>query len=251
MKNNHPRTNEQERSFRYTTGIDHTLVLNIKPYIYAQTHSKNHLTTLSPRLDTRLLSLQLRLLILLDLRINLFLLLPRLLPLILIWSPNSDILRLIIREGDLQSLFNNPAASIVNHHHAGKHGLELGGKRHELEPLIDFGYEFGRTGEGDTGDEHETPEHALILADGFTEGTALIVDCKGRDLLYELEKVNGGIEKIRLELLLEVNFVEIDGFETLDVLRDVDERSNVDGELAKDGADDVGVEDVMLGAFLR
>ena len=34
-------------------------------------------------------------------------------------------------------------------------------------------------------------------------------------------------------------------------MRDVDQGDEVDSELAKDGADDVDVEDVVLGAFFR
>lgn len=76
----------------------------------------------------------------------------------------------------------------------------------------------------------------------------MIVDGEGGDLLDELQKVDGAVEKRRLEFAFEVDvlFARLDG---LDVVGQVDERDDVDGELAEDGADDVGVEDVGLGTF--
>ena len=76
----------------------------------------------------------------------------------------------------------------------------------------------------------------------------MVVDGEGGDLLDELEKVNGGVEEGGLEFFLEVR-VGVLGLDALDVLRDVDEGGDVDCELAEDGADDVDVEDVVLGTF--
>ena len=78
----------------------------------------------------------------------------------------------------------------------------------------------------------------------------MIVDGKGRDLLDELEKVDGAIEKGGFKFALEVDLLS-SGFDTLDVVGKVDEGDNMDGELAEDGADYVRIEDVGLGAFFR
>jgi hypothetical protein len=67
-------------------------------------------------------------------------------------------------------------------------------------------------------------------------------------LLDELEQVDGGVEERGLEFFLEVGHGLL-GLGALHVLADVDEGGNVDGELAEDGADDVGVEDVVLWAL--
>lgn len=67
-------------------------------------------------------------------------------------------------------------------------------------------------------------------------------------MLDELEEVDGRVEEGGLEFLLEVRVGHF-GFRALDILRDVDERGDVDGELAEDRADDVDVEDVVLGAL--
>jgi hypothetical protein len=76
----------------------------------------------------------------------------------------------------------------------------------------------------------------------------LVVDCEGGDLLDELEEVDCGVEEGGLEFFLEVR-VGVFGFDALDVLRDVDEGGDVDGELAEDRTDDVDVEDVVLRAL--
>ena len=81
------------------------------------------------------------------------------------------------------------------------------------------------------------------------EGTALVVDCEGGDLLDELEEVNGRVEERGLEFAFQVD-VGVFGFGALHVLRYVDERGDVDGELREHRQDDVRVEDVVLRAFL-
>ncbi len=78
----------------------------------------------------------------------------------------------------------------------------------------------------------------------------MIIDGKGRDLLDELEKVDGAIEEGGFKFALEVDLLS-SGFDTLDVVGKVDEGDNMDGELAEDGADYVRIEDVGLGAFFR
>jgi hypothetical protein len=76
----------------------------------------------------------------------------------------------------------------------------------------------------------------------------LVVDGEGGDLLDQLQEVDGGVEEGRGEFLLEV-WVRVFGLDALYVLGDVDEGGDVDGELAEDGADDVGVKDVVLRAL--
>jgi hypothetical protein len=80
----------------------------------------------------------------------------------------------------------------------------------------------------------------------------LVVDGEGGDLLDELQEVDGAVEERGLEFAFEVNL----GawrllFEFVDVLGDVDEGGDVDGELAEDRGDDVPVPDVVLRAFFR
>jgi hypothetical protein len=148
----------------------------------------------------------------------------------LVWSPIGDILRPIIAKAPLQAFFDNPARAKVQHHHARNHPLELACKRHELETRIELRDEFGSAGEGDEGHGDEAPVHALIFADGFAEGAALVVDCEGGDLLDELEEVDGGVEEGGLKFLLEV-WVRVFGLDALDVLGYVDKGRDVDGEL--------------------
>jgi len=78
----------------------------------------------------------------------------------------------------------------------------------------------------------------------------LVVDCEGGDLLDELQEVDGAVEERRLELAFEVD-VLFAGLDLLDVIREIDEGDDVDGELAEDGANDVGVEDVGLWSLFR
>jgi hypothetical protein len=63
-----------------------------------------------------------------------------------------------------------------------------------------------------------------------------------------LQKVDRRVKQAGLKFLFEID-VTILGFGALDVRGQIDERDNVDCELAQDGADDVRVEDVVLGAF--
>jgi hypothetical protein len=70
-------------------------------------------------------------------------------------------------------------------------------------------------------------------------------------LLDELQEVDGAVEERGLELALEVDGATVLlGLEFLNILRDVDQGGDVDGELAEDGGDDVPVPDVVLRAFL-
>lgn len=200
------------------------------------------------RCDPNSLCLLLHLLVLLLLRLPLFYFLPLLLALELVRSPDCDVLGFVIAEEELQTLLDEITSDEVARHDGGDHDLEIRGERHEFELLVDLRDELGSAGERDGGDGDETPVHSLVLADGFAEGTTLVVDCEGGDLLDKLKEVDCGVEEGGLEFLLEVR-VGVFGFDTLDVLGYVDEGDDVNGELTEDGADDVDVEDVVLGTF--
>jgi len=78
----------------------------------------------------------------------------------------------------------------------------------------------------------------------------LVIDGEGGDLLDQLQEVDGAVEEGRLEFTFEVD-VLFTGLDLLDVIREVNEGDDVDGELAEDGANDVGVEDVGLWSLFR
>lgn len=68
-------------------------------------------------------------------------------------------------------------------------------------------------------------------------------------MLDQLEEVDGGVEEGWVEFLFEI-WIVFSGFETSDVAGDVDQRDNVDGELPKNTADDVDVENIRLRSLL-
>jgi hypothetical protein len=76
----------------------------------------------------------------------------------------------------------------------------------------------------------------------------LVVDCKGADLLNQLEEIDGRVEQAGLKFALEVD-VWVAGLGALDELGNINQGDDVNGELAKDGANDVDVEDFGLGTF--
>ncbi len=78
----------------------------------------------------------------------------------------------------------------------------------------------------------------------------MVVDGEGGDLLDQLQEVDGAVEEGRLEFAFELD-VLFAGLNLLDVVREVDEGDDVDGELAEDGANDVGVKDVGLWSLFR
>jgi hypothetical protein len=216
---------------------------------------KHHLPPNSSLVSTSFLNLQpqsprllLEFLVPLLLRLRLFNRFPLEFPVKLIWPAKRNILRSVIAETPLEPLFNDPARAKIQHHHARNHPLEVARERHKLELVVQLGDEFRRAREGDARYEYQAPVHALVLADRFAERPALVVDCKGGDLLDELQQVDCRVEEGRLKVFFEVR-VRVFGLDALHVLRDVDESRNVDGELTEDGADNVRVEDVVLGAL--
>jgi hypothetical protein len=201
-------------------------------------------------LDSQSSRLGFKLFILLALRLLFLFRFARVLSLKLIGSPEGNVLGLVIPEAPLETLFDEPAGAKVEDHRSSDHPLEVAGERNELEFGVEFGNELGCTGECDTRNEDEAPVHALIFADGLTEGTALVVDGKGRNLLDELQEVDSRVEEGWLKLLLEIG-VGVLRLDTLNVLRDVDQSCNMDSKLSEDGANDVGVEDVVLWSLFR
>lgn len=191
----------------------------------------------------------LSLLILLFLRLLLLDPLTILLTLKLIRSSNRNILRLVITEEVLEPLLNDIASNEISSHDDSDHELEVAGERNELKLLVNLGDELSSAGERHGGDGDQAPVHALVLANGFAEGAALVVDCEGGDLLDELQEVDCGVQEGGLEVLFEIG-VRVLGLDALHVLRYVDECDDVDCELAEDRADNVDVEDIVLGTLL-
>lgn len=148
--------------------------------------------------------------------------LPLLFPLELIWPPDGNVLGPKVGKGLLQHLFDDPAAAVIGNHDAGQSDLEVVGKGDELQLLVDFGNKLGGARKGDTGDQDNAPVHATVFLDRLTEGSALVVDGKRRDLLNQLEQVDGRVEQRRLKVALEVHLATIMRLGALDILRDVD-----------------------------
>lgn len=206
--------------------------------------------------------------LLLGLRLGLDLLLglARRLALQLVRATNSDVLGTEIAEKGLEDVLNDIATAVVKDHQHGERHLELVAEWHQAQLLVDLGDKLGGAGEGDGRGSNQTPVHGLVLANGLAEGTTLVVDREGGDLLDELEQVNSAVQEGRLELALEVNvlispvaFVSNQQhtpgnsdvrFNLVDVSGQVDESHNVNGKLAKHGSNDVHVEDVWLRSFL-
>ena len=120
---------------------------------------------------------------------------PRLFRLDLVRPSNSDILWPEVTESSLQCFFDNVAAKVVDDHDYRHCDLEVEGKGHELELLVELGDEFGGARECDKRDTDEAPVHTSVFSDAFSEWPALVVDGKGRYLLDELQEVDRTIEE--------------------------------------------------------
>ena len=107
----------------------------------------------------------------------------------------------------LQHVLNQPATAIVEDHQNSQGDLEFVAEGNEAELLVHFGDELGGAGESHARSGHETPVHGLVLTDRLTEWTALVVDGEGRNLLDELEKIDGAVEKRWFEFTLEIDVV--------------------------------------------
>ena len=150
----------------------------------------------------------------------------------------------------LQYDFNDVAAHIVNDHKTCNDQLELCAEGDELQLFVNLRDELRRARESYTRYEDETPIHATVLTDTFSEGTTLIVDSEGGDLLDELKQVDCAVEEGRFEFAFEVDLLGA-RLDASNIVGEVDERDNMDGKLAEDRPDDVRIEDIRLGSFFR
>lgn len=125
----------------------------------------------------------------------------------LIRSTNRDILGAEVAEEVLENVFDDVASSIVEDHQHSQSELELVGEGDQAQLLIDFRNELGGTRECAGGCSNKTPVHSLVLSDGFTERSALVVDGEGGDLLDQLEKVDCTVQQRRLEFALKINII--------------------------------------------
>ena len=79
----------------------------------------------------------------------------------------------------------------------------------------------------------------------------MIVDGESRDLLDELEKVDGAVKEGRFEFTLQIDLrAVLLLLELVNELGNVDQGGDVHGKLAQDGGNDVPVPDVVLRALL-
>lgn len=120
----------------------------------------------------------------------------------LVGTANSDILRAEVAEQVLQDVLNQPATAVVEDHQHSECDLELGGERNQAQLLVDLRHELSGAGECNSGGTDQTPVHRPVLANRLAEGTALVIDGEGRDLLDQLEQVDGAVQKGWLELAL-------------------------------------------------
>lgn len=129
------------------------------------------------------------------------------LPLELLGTSLGDITRAVVAEELLETNLNDPASGVINDHDGGHVGLELIREGDELHALVDVGEELESTGKGQTRDTKNTVEHSLVLGKRLTEGTTLVVDGEGRNLLDELEEVDSRVKQRGGELGLKINIV--------------------------------------------
>ncbi|KAI6750013.1 hypothetical protein HG531_007278 [Fusarium graminearum] len=165
----------------------------------------------------------------------------------LLRSSLGDVTGSVVAEELLETDLNDPASCVVYDHDGGHVRLELLREGDELHALVDVGEELESTGESETRNTDDTVEHTLVLRERLTEGTALVVDGKGGDLLDKLEEVDSGVEERGREFSLKINII---GATSIAKAGDVDQGGNVNSELSQNGTDDVNVEDVGLRTFL-
>lgn len=127
------------------------------------------------------------------------------LPLQLVRPAYSDILWPEIAEQRLEHILNEPASRVIDNHQNSQCQFKLGAERDQAELLVQFRHEFGCTRKGDTRCRNQTPVHSLILANGLSEGAALVVDRESRNLLDKLQKIDGAVEERRLKVSLQIN----------------------------------------------
>lgn len=151
----------------------------------------------------------------------------------LIRTSDSNVLGTEVTEQLLEHLLNDPAATVIENHNGSHGNLELRGEGDKLQLLVDLGHELGCAGECNSSNHDNTVVHALVLLDGLTERTTLVIDGEGGDLLDKLQEVDGRVEKRGLEFTLKINIGFL-GLGALHVSGNVDQSDNVDSELSKD-----------------
>ena len=164
--------------------------------------------------------------------------------------PHRDVLGLEVAECRLQPFFDDVAARVIDHHDERQSGFEGVRELDELQLLVDLWDEFRRARKSYASHKENAPVHALVLRYAFPEGSALVIDGERGDLLHKLEEIDGAVEKRWLEFSLEIDIASL-GLGLVDVIRNVDQRNDMNGKLSQDRSDDVEVEDVGLRSFLR
>ncbi|KAG9766035.1 putative cation transporting ATPase, partial [Aureobasidium melanogenum] len=150
----------------------------------------------------------------------------------LIRTPDGNVLGTEVTEQLLKHLLNDPAATVIENHN-GSHGdLELGGEGDKLQLLVDLGHELGCAGECNSSNHDNTVVHALVLLDGLTERTTLVVNGEGGNLLDQLQEVDGRVEKRGLEFTLEID-IGLLGLGALHVSGNVDQNVGLRSLLGK------------------
>jgi hypothetical protein len=175
---------------------------------------------------------------------------PLLLRLQLVRPPDRDILGPVIAKRPLERLLDDEAPDVIQDHDGRHREPEGVGELDEAELRVELGDELGRAGESHAGDEDDAPVHAAVFADAFAEGPALVVDGEGRDLLDELQQVDGAVQERGLEVAFEVD-IGFSGFDPLHVVRDIHKCDDVNRKLTQYGSDDVEVENVGLRPLFR
>lgn len=155
--------------------------------------------------DTNRNSLNLSLLLLLSLCLHLLLQLAIRLALELVRATNGNVLGTEVTEEVLEDVLDEPATTVIEDHEHGEGHLEISGERNQAQLLVQLGDELGSTGERDTGGSDETPVHSLVLTNRLAEGTALVVDREGGDLLDQLEKVDSTVQEGGFEFALKID----------------------------------------------
>jgi len=97
--------------------------------------------------------------------------------------PCCNLLGFVIRKTPFKCLLNDPTPYKINQHGACQHHLELSRKLDQFQLLIEFRNHLDAACEGNKRHGNDSPIHGPVLAEGFAEGPALVVYCKGRDLL--------------------------------------------------------------------
>lgn len=126
-------------------------------------------------------------------------------PLELVRTAFSNVLGSEITEERLENVLDYPTTTVVECHQNGQSDLELVAERDKAKLFVQLWNELSCARECNTGRGNQSPVHGPVFANRLSEWTALVVDGKCRNLLDELEEVNGAVEERWLELALQVD----------------------------------------------